>query len=173
MARSNDYYSLIYGKVFDTLAASARVTSIIQPANMVDPSQAEFDKYRESLGPGDAPELVVMQGQFAQEGFTTGDVGVKRSQAFNLVVTNNSLSLSHTNQAKEAILDTLIELGPFLGLAAPVNGNKVTGWSAAGADSMTPDTPGPGQEGQEIFRQQALMIVTVNWLKALPRRITG
>lgn len=169
MAEQLDVFTAVYRAVWAALVAYAPFTALVALRNRVDMTADDFEQFAPNTPPDALPEVALIQSAWSQSAFTFGNAQCTRTQTFALVVTTGKLNPVQMNRVKEAVLDALIDKGQTLGLTVAVNGNKITGWSVSGEDSLTPIEATPGQDRTEI-RSQSVGRITVNLVKSVPRR---
>lgn len=168
-APATDIFTAIHRAIWDALKAHAAFTDVVDLRNRVDMTADAFEDFPPNVQADATPEVAVVQAGYSQEAAASGSAGVRRTQAFALIVTVGELSPVQMNVIKEAWLDALLARGPTLGMSVAINGNKVTSWSVGGEDSLTTDGSTPGADRVDV-RSQSVGRITVNFLKALPAR---
>jgi hypothetical protein len=143
---------------------------LVAVSNRIDVTADDFDSFKPNVGADDTPELVIIQGAGNQSDYAVSDPAVQRSQSFAFIVTGDKLGPVKVNRIREQILDSLLYAGPRLGVPT-TNANTVRSWSVSWLDAMNAVNAAGAGGDREAFRFQVAGTLTVNFIKAVPRRV--
>jgi hypothetical protein len=127
----NDPFTIVSQAITAALNASTSFLGLVQVANLIDMTTAQFANYNQfapEVQPGNLPEVILLQ---ANWNFMFNSVNSRTSgipQNFHLMMTMDKLASVPLNQLKTSVVAALTKKGSVLGLDG-----LVAGWNAAGA----------------------------------------
>ena len=147
-----DPFTAAHQAIFTALQNFAPLTALIAPGNFINITDPRFEQFKPQIASADAPQLRIIQGDFACPPFGGNSRAVEFSQAYAIQVTIDTLQVVPLNQIKFQIMAALVQAGTQLGLSF------VSGFTLADCrDSFTQ----PADLIQKSRRWCAVMTVTV------------
>jgi hypothetical protein len=121
-----DPFTQISRAILTALQADAGWAALVKPGNVVDMTSSSFERFRTQLQSGDTPEAILLQGTFVLKPYGPSSRMAEMDQAFNLIVTHDSLRVCPVNRLKFQTLIALSKAGPSLGFDGLVREWQIT-----------------------------------------------
>jgi len=110
-----DPFTAAHQAIFTALQNFAPLTALIAPGNFINITDPRFEQFKPQIASADAPQLRIIQGDFACPPFGGNSRAVEFSQAYAIQVTIDTLQVVPLNQIKFQIMAALVQAGTQLG----------------------------------------------------------